>query len=213
MVSTASKAIARTEQRIKLSGISWDMYKAIRAAPDNQNIKLTFYQGVLEIMAPSPEREYLKKVVGRFVETLAEEFVVNLYPLGSTTLDREDLASGSEPDECFYLTVSKIQQVKGKRRIDLKQDPAPDLVVEVDITSRSKYREQVYSALKIPEIWTYDGQSLTFFILEGESYSIALHSNAFPKVKAKDIELFLHQAVGTDYLTLISEFRQWLKKL
>ncbi|MEL6940792.1 MAG: Uma2 family endonuclease, partial [Cyanobacteria bacterium J06598_1] len=65
MVSTASKAIARTEQRIKLSGISWDMYKAIRAAPDNQNIKLTFYQGVLEIMAPSPEHEYLKKVVGR----------------------------------------------------------------------------------------------------------------------------------------------------
>ncbi|MEO0541228.1 MAG: hypothetical protein AAFZ80_10235 [Cyanobacteria bacterium P01_A01_bin.105] len=69
-------------------------------------------------MAPSPEHEYFKKVMGRMVETLAEELLVNLYPLGSTTLDREDLASGSQPDECFYLSVQKIQTVKGKKRID-----------------------------------------------------------------------------------------------
>ena len=149
MVSTSPKI----ERPIKLSGISWEMYQTIRADPDNRNLRLTYYRGMLEIMAPSPEHEYYKKVIGRFVETLAEEFVVSLYPLGSTTLDRQDLVSGSEPDECFYLTVSKIQQVKGKKRIDLTQDPAPDLVVEVDITSRSRYREQVYAELKIPEVW------------------------------------------------------------
>ena len=156
---------------------------------------------------------YLKKVIGRFVETLAEEFVVSLYPLGSTTLDREDLISGSEPDECFYLTVSKIQQVKGKKRIDLKQDPAPDLVVEVDITSRAKYREQVYSALQIPEIWAYDGQSLAILVLEKENYVEATRSIAFPKIEAKAIEIFLQQAMEKDYLTLVSEFRQWLKNI
>ncbi|MGD1867696.1 MAG: Uma2 family endonuclease [Phormidesmis sp.] len=209
MVSTAPKI----EQRVKLSGISWEMYQAIRADPDNRHIKLTFYRGVLEIMAPSPEHEYLKKVIGRFVETLAEEFVVSLYPLGSTTLDREDLISGSEPDECFYLTVSKIQQVKGKKRIDLKQDPAPDLVVEVDITSRAKYREQVYSALQIPEIWAYDGQSLAILVLEKENYVEATRSIAFPKIEAKAIEIFLQQAMEKDYLTLVSEFRQWLKNI
>lgn len=74
--------------------------------------------------------------MGRFVETLAEEFVVTLYPLGSTTLERADLESGSEPDECFYLTGNKVQALRGKKRIDLNQDPAPDLIIEVDITSR-----------------------------------------------------------------------------
>ncbi|MEM9947821.1 MAG: Uma2 family endonuclease [Cyanobacteria bacterium P01_D01_bin.36] len=209
MVSTAPKI----EQRVKLSGISWEMYQAIRADPDNRNIKLTYYQGVLEVMAPSPEHEYLKKVLGRFVETIAEEFVVKLYPLGSTTLDREDLVSGSEPDECFYLTVNKIQQIKGKKRIDLQQDPAPDLVVEVDITSRSKYRNQVYSALEVPEIWTYDGQSLTLLVLEGANYVKTQRGKAFPQVDVKAVEAFLQQAMEKDYLTLVSEFRQWLKSI
>ena len=164
-------------------------------------------------MAPSPEHEYYKKVIGRFVETLAEEFAVSLYPLGSTTLDRQDLVSGSEPDECFYLTVSKIQQVKGKRRIDLAQDPAPDLVIEVDITSRSRYREQVYAELKIPEIWQYDGQRLTLLKLEQNGYVTMECSLAFPKVQARSIEQFLEASMTKDYLALVGEFREWLRGL
>jgi Uma2 family endonuclease len=206
-------AFQQLEQRVKLSGISWNTYQLIKAAPDNQNLRLAYYQGILEIMAPSPEHEYYKKVIGRFVETLAEEFVISLYPLGSTTLEREDLASGSEPDECFYLTVSKIQIVKGKKRIDLTQDPAPDLVIEVDITSRSKHREQVYAALQIPEIWRYDGQALTLLTLQAGTYVATLSSLAFPRIEAKTIEVFLQQAMEKDYLELVSEFRQWLKSL
>lgn len=83
MVSTPLE----TEKPIKLSGISWKMYQTIRANPGNRNLRLTYYRGMLEIMASSPEHEYYKKVIGRFVETLTEEFVVDLYPLGSTTLD------------------------------------------------------------------------------------------------------------------------------
>lgn len=204
------KQVARP---VKLSGISWDMYQTIRADPENRNLRLTYYQGQLEIMAPSPEHEYYKKVIGRFVETLAEEFVVSLYPLGSTTLDRQDLVSGSEPDECFYLTISKIQQVKGKKRIDLEKDPAPDLVVEVDITSRSRYREQVYAALSIPEVWQYDGQILTLLKLVDSSYVPIERSLAFPKVESKSIEQFLRESMTKDYLELISEFREWLQRL
>ena len=209
MVSTPLK----TERPVKLSGITWEMYQAIKADPDNRNLRLTYYRGMLEIMAPSPEHEYYKKVIGRFVETMAEEFVVSLYPLGSTTLDRQDLVSGSEPDECFYLTVSKIQQVKGKKRIDLETDPAPDLVVEVDITSRSRYREQVYASLNVLEVWQYDGKVLTLLELVGDRYVPIESSLAFPKVKSKDIEQFLRTSMTKDYLTLIGEFREWLKGL
>lgn len=210
MVSTP---LPQIERRVNLSGITWETYQRIKTELDDRNLRLTYYRGVLEIMAPSPEHEYFKKVIGRFVETLAEEFVINLYPLGSTTLEREDLVSGSEPDECFYLTVSKIQAIKGKKRIDLNQDPAPDLVVEVDITSRSRYRRQVYAALQIPEIWRFDGQRLTLLALNDEQYTEIDQSLAFPKVEAREIERFLQQAMEKDYLTLVSEFRQWLRNL
>ena len=209
MVSTSP----RIRRPVKLSGISWDIYQTIKADPDNRNLRLTYYRGMLEIIAPSPEHEYYKKVIGRFVETLAEELVVALYPLGSTTLDRKDLVSGSEPDECFYLTVSKIRQVKGKKRIDLEKDPAPDLVVEVDITSRSRYREQVYAELKISEVWQYDGQVLTLLKLEGDRYVERDRSLAFPKVESEAIAQFLEKAMTKDYLALIEEFRQWLREL
>lgn len=199
------------EQRVQLSGITWETYQRLKAELDNRNLRLTYHQGLLEIMAPSPEHEYFKKVMGRFVETLAEEFVVSLYPLGSTTLEREDLVSGSEPDECFYLTISKIKRVKGKKRINLAKDPAPDLVIEVDITSRSKHRAQVYAALQIPEIWRFDGQTLALLSLREGKYVEIEQSVAFPKVEAQAIESFLQQALARDYLELVSEFRQWLK--
>ena len=209
MVST----LPQLEQRVNLPGITWETYQRIKAELDNRNLRLTYHQGVLEIMAPSPEHEYFKKVMGRFVETLAEEFVVNLYPLGSTTLERTDLESGSEPDECFYLTVSKVKAVRGKKRIDLTQDPAPDLVIEVDITSTSKHRERVYRTLQIPELWRFDGQNLALLVLQNGKYLPAQNSLAFPKVDASAIEAFLQRAMQTDYLELVRDFREWLRSL
>lgn len=103
--------------------------------------------------------------------------------------------------------------VRGKKRIDLNRDPAPDLVVEIDITSRSRHREQVYAALQIPEVWRYDGQSLTLLSLSNEGYGAIAQSLIFPKLEAKAIELFLQQAMEKDYLALIGEFRQWLRRL
>lgn len=201
------------EQRVQLSGISWQTYQQLNAELENRNLKLTYHQGVLEITAPSPEHEYLKKVMGRFVETLAEEFVVKLYPLGSTTLERADLVSASEPDECFYLTVNKIQAIKGKKRIDLSRDPAPDLVIEVDIASQSKHRATTYAALQVPEVWQFDGETLTLLALKNGAYTMIQRSLAFPKLETQAIESFLNQAMERDYLELVREFREWLKTL
>nr|WP_287658356.1 MULTISPECIES: Uma2 family endonuclease [unclassified Microcystis] len=98
---------------------------------------MTYNRGNLEIMAPSTGHERFKKVAGRFVETMAEESAVSIYPLGSTTFKRPQL-SGAEPDECFY--IDNIAAVRGKKRRDLNEDPAPDLVIEIDVTSSSQNR-------------------------------------------------------------------------
>lgn len=198
------------QQWVQLSGISWETYQRLQDEQDNRNLRLSYYKGYLDIMAPSPEHEYFKKVMGRLVETLAEELVVDLYPLGSMTLDREDLDSGSQPDECFYLSVQKIQIIKGKKRIDFAQDPAPDLVLEIDTTHRSKHRNQVYQALQVPEFWQFDGQRLRMLALKNGEYNAVQYSLAFPKVSAQDIESFLLRAETQDYLQLIRDFRQWL---
>lgn len=48
MVST----LTQVEQRVHLSGISWETYQRIKTELDNRNLRLTYHQGVLEIMAP-----------------------------------------------------------------------------------------------------------------------------------------------------------------
>jgi Uma2 family endonuclease len=152
---------------IHLSGISWQTYETLLEELSDRRLRLTYNHGNLEIMAPSPEHEFSKKVIGRFVETLAEESDLDIYPLGSTTFKRPEL-SGVEPHECFY--IRRIAAVKGKKRLDFTQDPPPDLILGIDVTSSSSHRLQVYANLAIPEVWVYDGSSLVVNQLQNGCY-------------------------------------------
>ncbi|MEM9905521.1 MAG: hypothetical protein AAF921_10915 [Cyanobacteria bacterium P01_D01_bin.44] len=71
----------------------------------------------------------------------------------------------------------------------------------------------VYTALQIPEVWRFDGQTLTILHWQQGTYVTQAQSRAFPKVTAQDIEAFLQRAMATDYLELVNEFRQWLRTL
>ncbi len=204
-----SNTLIQPEEIIHLSGISWQTYETLLAElNESRRLRLTYNRGNLEIMAPSPEHEIYKKTMGRFVETLAEELNIRIYPLGSTTFKRAEL-SGAEPDECFY--IKNINIVKGKKRIDLTQDPPPDLVVEIDITSSSQNRFEVYADIGVPEIWRYDGNSLMINILQNQEYIAVERSLAFPNLPLAEISNFLQQVGQKDYLELIREFRDWIK--
>lgn len=195
-------------EQIQLSGISWNTYETLLKELSDRRLRLTYNRGKLEIMVPSPEHERYKKIVGRFVETIAEELEVSIEPLGSTTFKRPELVGG-EPDECFY--IRNLNAVKGKKRIDLDRDPPPDLVVEIDITSSSEIRFPVYADLGVPEIWRYDGNSFTVYQLQEQKYIPSEQSLAFPNLPIIEISSFLQQAMTMDYLELVSSFRRWVR--
>lgn len=204
----ATETLAPVEQRIQLSGISWQTYEQLLAELSDRRLRLTYYRGNLEIVVPSPEHEFYKSIMGRFVETLAEELEVKIYPLGSTTFKRPEL-SGAEPDECFY--IQNLRLVQGKKRLDLNEDPPPDLVVEIDLTSSSENRLPVYADLGVLEVWRYDGKILKIYKLQNQQYVQTSESLAFTGVAIAEIDRFLQQAMDTDYLDLVRSFRQWIK--
>jgi Uma2 family endonuclease len=199
---------APIHENIQLTGISWQTYEALEAELVDRRLRLTYNRGYLEIMAPSPEHELSKKILGRFVETLAEETNISIYPLGSTTFKRPDLI-GVEPDECFY--IRRIDAVQGKKRLNLADVPAPDLVLEIDVTNSSLNRLQVYADLGVAEVWIYDGESLMIKQLQNGSYNIALTSQFFVNIPIADITKFLQQSQTVDYLELVKAFRDWVK--
>ncbi|MGH8478488.1 MAG: hypothetical protein ACREXK_02650 [Gammaproteobacteria bacterium] len=110
---------------ILLSGVRWETYESLLAdMQDSHAAHFAYDQGMLEIRAPSHEHESLKHVIAMLVEFLAGEMEIDIEGGGWTTFRRKDLARGFEPDECFY--IQHAERVRGKKQIDLAQDPPPD---------------------------------------------------------------------------------------
>lgn len=201
--------LTQPEQNLKLPGISWQTYQTLMSELNTRRLRVTYNRGILEIMGRSPDHEIYKKLLGRFVETLAEELRISLYPLGSTTCNRSDLRYGLEPDECFY--IQNRTAVKGKKHLDLTQDPPPDLVIEIDLTNQSKNRLEIFAKLGVPEIWCYNGVSLTIYQLHNKIYIPSEQSRAFETIPVEKIDQFLVRTGIVDYLDLVDAFRRWVK--
>lgn len=196
--------------RVILQNISWQSYQSlIRDFELEPALRLTYDRGTLEIRMPLDPHETFKKLLGRLIEAATEEIDLEIRSLGSRTCDREDLARGLEPDQSYY--IQNEAQVRGVTQIDLTQCPPPDLAVEVDITSSSLNRFSIYANLNVPEIWRYDGQTLTMYTLQATEYQICDRSAALPILTAEDVVRFLalHSSVGEN--SLIKQFRQWIR--
>jgi Uma2 family endonuclease len=194
-----------------LRGVSWSTYQGlIRDLESEPGKRLTYDRGTLEIMVPLPPHEDYKKRIGRMVETTTEELEIEVRSLGSTTWSREDLQKGLEPDQCYY--IQNEQAVRGKDDIDLTQDPPPDLAIEVDNTSSSIDPMAIYAALGVPEVWRFDGESLTIYRLVGGEYASQEQSEVLPLLQRGDILRFLHSSQTMGETSWVREFRKWVRE-
>lgn len=201
--------LIQSPDRVLLQNISWQTYQSLLKDFEQQPaMRLTYNQGMLEIKMPLDPHESYKKLLGRLVEALTEELGIEVRSLGSRTCDRQDLAQGLEPDQCYY--IQNEQAVWDKEQINLEIDPPPDLAIEVDISSSSINRLNIYADLGVPEVWRYDGQSLMMYRLENQQYQSCSHSAAFPLLAATDVERFLELKKTTKENALIRLFREWV---
>jgi Uma2 family endonuclease len=204
--------LIQSPDRVILPNISWQTYQSlVKDFEQEPAIRLTYDQGLLEIRMPLDPHETYKKLLGRLIEAATEELEVEIRSLGSRTCSREDLARGLEPDQCYYIQNETL--VRGVDQIDLNELPPPDLALEIDITSSSMNRMEIYAALKIPEVWRYDGQSLTIAALQDGEYTPQPRSIALPLLTPEDILSVLSKSKSMGENALIKEFRQWVRTL
>ena len=202
--------LPQNTHRVLLENISWQTYQALLKDVEEQpGIRLTYDCGNLEIMAPLDPHEAYKKLLGRLVEAATEELNIEIRSLGSRTCSREDMARGLEPDQCYY--IQNELAVRGKKQLDLNQDPPPDLVIEIDITNSSMNRMRLYEALQVSEVWRYDGSQLIVYCLENEKYQIRDRSEALPQLVPSQLVRFLKLAETMGETSLIRSFREWVR--
>jgi len=193
-----------------LQGVSWTTYQALtRDLESEPGKRLTYDRGTLEIMAPLPPHERYKSRLSRMVEVTTEETETEIASLGSTTWKREDLQKGLEPDACFY--IQNEGAIRGKDEIDLSQDPPPDLAIEVDNTSSSIDRMAIYAALGVPEVWRFEGESLTIFCFKAGEYRSQEQSQVLPLLQREDMLRFLQASQEMGETSWVREFRKWVR--
>jgi Uma2 family endonuclease len=117
-------------------------------------------------------------------------------------------SAGAEPDACFY--IQNWQAILGKERIDLSQDPPPDLAIEVDLTSLTDL--EIYQALGVPELWIYRQQVLSIYVLTATGYEERTTSPTFLEVDLKQqLPRFVERAWVAGSSVALREFEQVLR--
>lgn len=169
---------------ITIPDMNWQEFEEIlEELPQKRNIRLAYSYNSLEIMAPSPEHERVKILVADVVKIMLKFQGKSWEALGSTTFKKKTMQAGIEPDECFY--IANYQAVIGKDRIDLDQDPPPDLAIESDVTSLTEIA--AYAALGVAELWVYVQGKLKVYLLENGEYQEMSMSLNFPEIRVSEV--------------------------
>jgi Uma2 family endonuclease len=198
-------------QRVLLQDVSWEEFEAIlQELGDRGSAHVAYYDGMLEIMSPSPEHEYFKQTISIAIEDMAETLELDYESYGSTTWRRQVKQAGLEPDNCFYF--QNETRVRGKLQFDLNQDPPPDLALEIDITGQSLSRFPIYARLGVPELWCYDAGMLKIYHLQKGQYVEVARSTIFPKLDIGALPKLIEEHRSSGRLALRRSIRPWVRQ-
>jgi Uma2 family endonuclease len=194
---------------MQISGVNWERYIALmQELGDTRSTRIAYANGVLEIRMPGQHHEVLNRALAAIVLTLAEELGYDFNDLGSMTINRPELSKGLEPDSCLYIQNAQAGQGLGTT---IANDLPPDLALEIDIAHRSDTKLSIYQALRVPEVWLYQGDQGKIKHLDQGQYVDALTSRAFPLVSSNQLNQWLElRRSGTD-LTVVRSVRQFCR--
>ncbi len=209
MLLKLQQIVVKPGQQMLLQDINWQQLENILSEiGERRAARISYSDGWLEIMVPLPEHEKDKELIGDLVKILLDKLEVDFEPFGSTTLQNEQMRQAVEPDTSFY--IQNQAAVIGKNRIDLTIDPPPDLAIEIDITSRSRFDN--YAILGVPELWRHTRKGLEICLLKEGKYIKSESSPNFPDLPIIElVNEYVQQCLTIARSQAMRNFRNWVK--
>ena len=141
---------------------------------------------------------------------------IPLKSLGETTWKRPEVERGLEADQCYFFKAEKIAAVNdalARRTNDVADYPNPDLAIEVDISPSQVDRPGIYAALAVPEVWRFDGETLSIEQLDPSAgYSNSGASRWLP-VRAGEVAHWLLHEDTRDERAWAERLRAWSREV
>ncbi len=204
-MSVVERVWSELETRMVLEGVEWETYVALADQRRGSVPRMSYDNGVLEMMSPKREHENIGCLIGRMIETYSEVKNIEIISVASVTVKRSDLSKAFEADESYY--VRNAGHLLAKKELDFSIDPAPDLVVEVEMTSSAINKMQLFAAMGVLEVWRHDGHRLQIAELVDGVYQPVPSSLQLPGLTAAQVDEVLSQRNTTGETKLIQDFR------
>jgi Uma2 family endonuclease len=181
---------------IVLHNITWEKLEQLDELLADTGARLTYIDGILEIMPPPSEaHEEPKSTVSSLVEAFLRETDIRFYIQGSLTQGQKKDGARLEPDECYSLGAKK---------------PTPDLAIEVTVTSGGINKLVIYARLKVPEVWFWEDGTIDIYCLrENGQYAKVDRSELLPNL---DIDLLAEHSRMADQYDAIQSFIKILRQ-
>jgi Uma2 family endonuclease len=197
-------------QRFVLYNVGWNIYQALLETNGGRPPRMTYHQGDLEFFRSFLLHERYTCLVCRMVQTITEELDIPVVAARSPTLNSQSLDCGLEPDGCYYF--SPQGRSRDWNRTDGTAEPPPELAIEIAISKPSLDRIRIYAALGVSEVWRFDGETLSIFLLGSDNaYNQSETSRILPFVPINELPRFLRD----DYLGNDTRwgraFREWVR--
>ncbi|GMV43899.1 MAG: hypothetical protein AMXMBFR64_56150 [Myxococcales bacterium] len=157
---------------------SWtDYLRILKMRGDHSAPRITYHEGVVEIMSPSDTHEAIKSTIGCLVEAYCLHTGRDFKTVGSWTLKDKAKQAGAEPDECWIFTEGPASR--------------PHLAIEVIWTSGGLDKLEVYRKLGVAEVWVWRKGRISAWILRGDEYVQAPRSEALPGIDLVELASFV----------------------
>jgi Uma2 family endonuclease len=178
------------DQVVYLQNVTWADYERIAATRgESANPRLTYCDGVLELMSPGHPHEYDKKTLARLFEAYADHMDIWAEGIGSWTIKRKKKKRAAEADECYVFD---------KRSDSVK---CPELVIEVIYHSGGLDKLEVWHRLGAQEVWIWTReQKLQIFVRGPKQFTLAKRSVLVPRIDTELISRCMLKPTQQDAL-------------
>ncbi len=201
------------DRRVVFRGVDWAFYdRLVDSIPESSNIHVDFDGTDLEVMGNGPDHEWFAESFGQFVKAVAQAAGIRCRGMGLTTWKRLKIARGLESDRCFYFQPEKIAAAaRAFGANDVSGYPNPDLAIEIDISRPAVDREAIYAALRVPEVWRFNGRQVVIDRLMTDGTYSTVETSLFLPVRAEDIRRWIVDEDASDEIAWTERLQAEIK--
>jgi Uma2 family endonuclease len=190
------------DRRVVFRGVDWIFYEQlVDSIPESRSIQVGYDGKDLEVMGKGRKHGKGTKLLGQFVEAIAQELGIPYTSLADTTWKRPEISRGLEADQCYYFLPEKIAAdaaALDRDSAEIADYPNPDLAIEVDISAPQIDRASIYAALNVSEVWRFDGKRVVIERLGSDGKYAAVDASQFLPIRIEDVQRWVVEEDSRD---------------